>query len=62
MGYSPVMLNWLIPELTRRMVANIFATDFEDLAAIQRAMQETGVEFRQGRIASQMATSSSPGH
>lgn len=62
MGYSPVMLNWLIPELTRRMVANIFATDFEDWAAIQRAMQETGNEFRQGRIASQMATSNSPGH
>jgi hypothetical protein len=62
MGYAPVMLNWLIPELTRRMVANIFATDFEDWAAVQRAMQETGTEFRQGRIASQMATSSSPGH
>ena len=62
MGYSPVMLNWLIPELTRRMVANIFATDFEDWAAVQRAMQETGDEFRQGRIASLTATSSSPGH
>jgi hypothetical protein len=62
MGYSPVMLNWLIPELTRRMVANIFATDFEDWAAVQRAMVETGTEFRQGRIAALTATSSSPGH
>src|SRR5207247_8939345 len=28
--YSPVMLNRLVPELTRRMVEKIFATDFED--------------------------------
>ncbi|HEY3989393.1 MAG TPA: hypothetical protein VGM02_08860 [Acidobacteriaceae bacterium] len=52
MGYSPVMLNQLVPELTRRMVANIFATDLEDWSAMQRAMQETGEEFREGKIAS----------
>jgi hypothetical protein len=51
MGYSPAMLNRLIPELTRRMVENIFASHFEDWPAVLRAMRETGEEFRQGRIA-----------
>lgn len=51
-GYSPVMLNRLVPELTHRMVEKIFATDFEDWPAILRAMRETGEEFRQGKIAS----------
>jgi hypothetical protein len=51
MGYSPVMLNRLIPELTRRMVEKIFATDVEDWQAMLRAMRETGEEFRQGKIA-----------
>src|SRR5439155_103182 len=50
MGYSPVMLNRLIPELTRRMVEKIFATDVEDWQAMLRAMRETGDEFRQGKI------------
>ena len=50
MGYSPVMLNRLVPELTRRMVAKIFATDFEDWQALLRAMRETGEEFRKGKI------------
>jgi hypothetical protein len=50
MGYSPVMLNRLVPELTRRMIAKIFATDLEDWPAVLRAMQETGEEFRQGKI------------
>jgi hypothetical protein len=49
-GYSPVMLNRLVPELTRDMVANIFATDIEDWLALVRAMRETGEEFRQGKI------------
>jgi hypothetical protein len=49
-GYSPVVLNRLAPELTRRMVAKIFATDFEDWPALLRAMRETGDEFRQGKI------------
>ena len=50
-GYSPVLLNRLAPELTRRMVAKIFATDFEDWPALLRAMRETGEDFRQGKIA-----------
>jgi hypothetical protein len=51
MGYSPAMLNRLIPELTRRMVEKIFASHFEDWPAVLRAMRETGEEFRQGKIA-----------
>ena len=51
-GYSPVTLNRLVPELTHRMVQKIFATDFEDWPALLRAMRETGDEFRQGKIAS----------
>ncbi len=51
MGYSPVVLNRLAPELTRRMVEKIFATDFEDWDALLRAMRETGEEFRQGKVA-----------
>ena len=50
MGYSPVMLNRLVPELTLRMTAKIFATDLEDWPAMLRSMQETGEEFRQGKI------------
>jgi hypothetical protein len=53
-GYSPVMLNRLIPELTRRMVEKIFATDFEDWPALLRAARETGDEFRQGKIVAQV--------
>ena len=49
-NYSPVMLNRLVPELTRRMVEKIFATDFEDWPALLRAARETGEEFRQGKI------------
>jgi hypothetical protein len=51
MGYSPVMLNRLVPELTRRMVEQTFATHLEDWQAVLRAMRETGDEFRQGKIA-----------
>jgi len=43
-------MNHLVPELTRRMTAKIFATDLEDWPALQRAMQEAGEEFRQGKI------------
>ena len=50
-GYAPVMLNRLVPELTRRMIGKIFATDFEDWPALLRAARETGEEFRQGKIA-----------
>jgi hypothetical protein len=51
-GSSPVALNRLVPELTRRMVEKIFATDFEDWPALLRAMREAGEEFRQGKVAS----------
>jgi hypothetical protein len=49
-GYAPVMLNRLVPELTRHMVTKIFATDFEDWGALLRAMRETGDDFKQGKI------------
>jgi hypothetical protein len=49
-GYPPAMLNILIPELTRQMVANISATSIDDWPALLRAMQQTGEEFRQGKI------------
>jgi len=62
MGYSPVMLNRMVPELTRRMIAKIFATDLEDWSAVQRAMQETGDEFRDGKIASLQITTEGSGH
>ncbi len=48
MGYAPESLNVLIPELSRRMIAKIFATDLDDWPAILRAMEQTGEEFRQG--------------
>jgi len=51
MGYSPVMLNLLVPELTRQMVTRIFATNIDDWPAILRAMKQTGEEFEQGKIA-----------
>jgi hypothetical protein len=51
-GYSPVMLNRLVPELTQVMLQKIFATDFEDWPALLRAMHETGAEFRQGKLGS----------
>jgi hypothetical protein len=57
MGYSPVMLNRLVPQLTRRMVEKIFATDFEDWPAILRAMRETGQEFQHGKNATLPLTS-----
>lgn len=60
MGYSPVMLNSLVPELTRRMTAKIFATDLEDWPALLRAMHETGDEFRQGKIGSLSAANADP--
>jgi hypothetical protein len=51
MGYSPVVLNSLVPELSRRAITKIFATEPDDWPAILRAVQETGVEFRQGKTA-----------
>lgn len=49
-GYSPVMLNHLVPELTRMMVERIFATEFEDWPALLRALHEAGDEFRNGKV------------
>jgi hypothetical protein len=51
-GYSPVMLNLLVPELTRHMVEKIAATHLEDWEALIRALRETGEDFREGKIAS----------
>jgi hypothetical protein len=50
-GYSPAVLNRMIPELTRRMVEKIFATHPDDWVAMLRAMRETGDEFRGGKLA-----------
>jgi hypothetical protein len=51
MGYSPAMLNVLVPNLTRHMVSNIFATNIDDWPAVLRALRETGDQFRAGKIA-----------
>jgi hypothetical protein len=51
-GYSPVMLNHIVPELTKLMVEKIFATDFEDWPALLRAMREAGEDFRKGKLTS----------
>jgi hypothetical protein len=56
MGYSPVMLNVLVPVLTRHMVANIFASNIDDWPALLRALEKTGDEFRQGKISVQTAS------
>jgi hypothetical protein len=61
LGYSPVMLNRLVPELTHRMAEKIFATDLEDWPALLRAMREAGEEFRRGKIASLPKSGSSSG-
>lgn len=50
LGYEPVALNHLVPELTHRMVEKIFATYMEDWPALLRALRETGEEFRLGKI------------
>jgi hypothetical protein len=50
MGYSPVTLNVLVPNLTRSMVSNIFATNIDDWPAVLRALRETGDQFRAGKI------------
>jgi hypothetical protein len=50
MGYTPAMLNVLVPNLTRYMVANIFATNIDDWPAVLRALRETGDDFRAGKI------------
>src|SRR5579862_9732445 len=57
-GYSPVMLNRLVPELTRKMVESIFATAFEDWPALLRAMHAAGADFQQGKMTSLQKMSS----
>ena len=57
-GYSPLELNRLVPELTRRMVERVSATNFEDWPALLRAMRETGDDFRQGRMEAASMTDS----
>jgi hypothetical protein len=54
-GYSPAMLNVLVPDLTSQMIANISATSIDDWPALMRAMQETGEQFRQGKIKARTA-------
>ena len=56
MGYSPAALNLLVPSLTRNMIRNIFASNIDDWPALQRAMEETGEDFRQGKITLKPAT------
>ena len=51
MGYSPAMLNRLVPDLTRQLVSKIFATDLEDWPAVLRAMHQTGDELKKGKAA-----------
>jgi hypothetical protein len=60
MHITPVMLNRLVPALTRRMVEKIFATDFEDLPALTRAMEETGDEFRHRKVEAALPGLSAP--
>jgi len=56
LGYSPPTLNLLVPRLTRIMVGNIFASNIDDWPALERAMEQTGDEFRQGKITLQGTT------
>lgn len=60
-GYAPEALNQLVPELTRRMVEKVFATDFEDWPALVRAMRETGEDFRRGKLNSAAVTAEASG-
>ena len=62
MGYPPVMLNLLVPELTHYMAGRIFGSHLEDSPALLRAMQETGHDFRQGKIASLPKSGTASGH
>jgi hypothetical protein len=58
MGYSPAMLNRLVPDLTRQLVSKIFATDLEDWPAVLRAMHETGDQLKKSRAGEATAASS----
>jgi len=60
MGYSPAMLNRLVPDLTRQLVSKIFATDLEDWPAVLRAMHETGDQLKKSRAGEATAASNAP--
>jgi hypothetical protein len=60
MGYSPVVMNRVVPRLTRRMVERIAASDLEDWPAMLRALRETGQEFRQQKISSLTGNQATP--
>ena len=49
MGYSPAMLNRLVPDMTRQLVSKIFATDLEDWPAVLRAMREAGDQLKKSK-------------
>jgi hypothetical protein len=57
-GLPPEALHELVPELTRRMVEKIFATHLDDWPSLLRALQETGEEFREGKMESLTKASS----
>jgi len=59
LGYPPVELNILVPELTRNMIADIFASNIDDWPALLRAMEQTGNELRTGKITLRPAVASS---
>ncbi len=54
-GYSPAVLNILVPELTGQMIANISATSIDDWPALLRAMRETGEQFKRGELKARAA-------
>jgi len=60
MGESPVLLNRIVPVLTRRMIERISASDLEDWPATLRALRETGEEFREGKISSLAGIAETP--
>ena len=62
MGYPPVMLNLLVPDLTRRMISKIFATDLEDRPALLRALKETGDGLHKGELAVLTSGGDGSGH
>jgi hypothetical protein len=51
-GLPPESLHQLVPALTHRMVENLFATHLDDWPALLRALRETGMEFREGKLES----------
>ena len=52
MGLHPAALHWLVPQLTRRLIENIFANHHEDWPAVLRALYATAEEYRRQVVAS----------